>query len=282
MSPFRMIKRTLQQSETKSERSAKRSIRSKRRLAPSAESESGVVSVSELLSQEPTRFLPSFLKSKQPRDEEVEEEVLNPRVVRIHNPENRHNPEFSRNRIKTTKYTILSFIPRNLFEQVFEPPTRPGVPVLTLCQFRRSSNFYFLVMTLIQLTPGSSLSRSRCTLLFFHSLRTVSPINPIATFFPLLLVLGASAVKEAFEDYVSFYAALLLIAPETPPIRRCCKLNTLPCSIAFERSIPCKTLGISVRWRCRQSEERQHAPFATLKVESNFAQENRFPRTCFF
>lgn len=41
------------------------------------------------------------------------------------------------NRIKSTKYTILSFLPKNLLEQ-----------------FRRIANFYFLVMTIIAIVIG--------------------------------------------------------------------------------------------------------------------------------
>lgn len=45
------------------------------------------------------------------------------------------------NRIKSTKYTILSFLPKNLLEQ-----------------FRRIANFYFLVMTIIAIVIGKQNS----------------------------------------------------------------------------------------------------------------------------
>jgi len=41
------------------------------------------------------------------------------------------------NRIKSTKYTLITFLPQNLLEQ-----------------FRRIANFYFLVMTIISLLIG--------------------------------------------------------------------------------------------------------------------------------
>lgn len=41
------------------------------------------------------------------------------------------------NRIKSTKYTFITFLPQNLLEQ-----------------FRRIANFYFLVMTIISLLIG--------------------------------------------------------------------------------------------------------------------------------
>lgn len=41
------------------------------------------------------------------------------------------------NRIKSTKYTLITFLPQNLLEQ-----------------FRRIANFYFLIMTVISLVIG--------------------------------------------------------------------------------------------------------------------------------
>lgn len=41
------------------------------------------------------------------------------------------------NRIKSTKYTLITFLPQNLLEQ-----------------FRRIANFYFLIMTVIALVIG--------------------------------------------------------------------------------------------------------------------------------
>lgn len=43
------------------------------------------------------------------------------------------------NRIKTTKYSLITFLPKNLLEQ-----------------FRRIANFYFLVMTTIAIIIGES------------------------------------------------------------------------------------------------------------------------------
>lgn len=50
-------------------------------------------------------------------------------------PEEYGQQKFSDNEIKTSKYTILNFIPKNLFEQ-----------------FRRIANFYFLCVAIIQVT----------------------------------------------------------------------------------------------------------------------------------
>jgi len=69
------------------------------------------------------------------------------------------------NYIRTTKYTIWSFLPLNLFSQ-----------------FRRLYNVYFLVAALSTLTKYSAL-------------------NPFTQIFPLLLVLSVTALKDGYEDY---------------------------------------------------------------------------------
>ncbi|EGC28908.1 hypothetical protein DICPUDRAFT_51588 [Dictyostelium purpureum] len=74
--------------------------------------------------------------------------------------------KFPRNFIKTTKYTILTFVPKNLLEQ-----------------FRRLSNFYFLCVLIIQLVPQ------------------ISPLLPLTSILPLSFVLIITATKEALEDY---------------------------------------------------------------------------------
>lgn len=47
------------------------------------------------------------------------------------------NKLINNNRIKTTKYSIVTFLPKNLLDQ-----------------FRRIANFYFLVMTIIAVVIG--------------------------------------------------------------------------------------------------------------------------------
>ncbi|GAM23485.1 hypothetical protein SAMD00019534_066600, partial [Acytostelium subglobosum LB1] len=74
--------------------------------------------------------------------------------------------KFGNNTIKTTKYTLLNFIPKNLYEQ-----------------FRRAANFFFLIILIIQVIP-------------LH----ISAVNPYATIIPLIFVLAVTAVKEAIED----------------------------------------------------------------------------------
>lgn len=80
---------------------------------------------------------------------------------------NEQGVAFKSNRVKTTKYTKLNFIFKNMFEQ-----------------FRRLANFYFLMVGIVTLIPN------------------VSPITPVSTILPLVIVIGISALKDAYEDYV--------------------------------------------------------------------------------
>ncbi|KAH7856369.1 hypothetical protein Vadar_000649 [Vaccinium darrowii] len=72
------------------------------------------------------------------------------------------------NSISTTKYNILTFLPKGLFEQ-----------------FRRVANLYFLTISIISSTP-------------------ISPVSPYTNVLPLSMVLFVSLVKEAWEDWKRF------------------------------------------------------------------------------
>ncbi|KAH9950331.1 phospholipid-translocating P-type ATPase [Amylocystis lapponica] len=69
------------------------------------------------------------------------------------------------NQVITSKYTLITFVPRNLLEQ-----------------FRRVANVFFLAIAILQ---------------FFPIFPTVSPGLVIL---PLLIVLGITALKDAYED----------------------------------------------------------------------------------
>eukprot|EP00095_Tigriopus_kingsejongensis_P003263 snap_masked-scaffold69_size418775-processed-gene-3.10 protein:Tk03263 transcript:snap_masked-scaffold69_size418775-processed-gene-3.10-mRNA-1 annotation:"hypothetical protein DAPPUDRAFT_315465" len=74
---------------------------------------------------------------------------------------------FKRNRTHTSKYTLLSFIPLNLFEQ-----------------FRKGANIYFLsTMFLMLILPDS-------------------PISPTSWAMSLLFVVLVTMVKQGYEDYL--------------------------------------------------------------------------------
>ncbi|KAF9469392.1 hypothetical protein BDZ94DRAFT_1244343 [Collybia nuda] len=69
------------------------------------------------------------------------------------------------NQVITSKYTIITFLPRNLLEQ-----------------FRRIANIFFLGIAILQ---------------FFNKFSTISPGLVIL---PLLIVLGITAIKDGYED----------------------------------------------------------------------------------
>ena len=74
--------------------------------------------------------------------------------------------KFVGNKISTTKYHPLTFLPQNLFEQ-----------------FHRAANCYFLAVAVIQTIP------------------IISPTNPITSILPLLFVLTLTALREGYEDF---------------------------------------------------------------------------------
>ncbi|CAI5738239.1 unnamed protein product [Peronospora destructor] len=76
-----------------------------------------------------------------------------------------HADPYWTNTVRSSKYTALNFLPKSLFEQ-----------------FRRVANFYFLIISLLQL----------CT--------NLSPTNEYSTIGPLAIVLIATMIKEGFED----------------------------------------------------------------------------------
>lgn len=90
------------------------------------------------------------------------------RTIYCNELERNQNFKFKGNSISTTKYNVLTFLPKGLFEQ-----------------FRRVANLYFLSISILSATP-------------------ISPIHPITNVVPLSLVLAASLIKEAFEDWKRF------------------------------------------------------------------------------
>ncbi|GAB4856220.1 hypothetical protein Ancab_014146 [Ancistrocladus abbreviatus] len=91
----------------------------------------------------------------------------NPRLIYIGDPKRTNDKyEFASNEIRTSKYTLLTFLPKNLF-----------------IQFHRVAYLYFLaIAALNQLPPLAVFGR------------TVS-------LFPLLFVLSVTAVKDGYEDW---------------------------------------------------------------------------------
>lgn len=73
------------------------------------------------------------------------------------------------NRIRTTKYTILNFIPKNLWEQ-----------------FHRWANIFFLLVALLNFIPE------------------IEAVGKEVALIPLLFVLVVIGIKDIFEDYRRF------------------------------------------------------------------------------
>ena len=69
------------------------------------------------------------------------------------------------NRITTSKYSLLTFLPRNLF-----------------LQFNKGSNLFFLICYILDLFPG------------------ITDGGPSAIIMPLGIVVGLSMIKDIYED----------------------------------------------------------------------------------
>lgn len=76
------------------------------------------------------------------------------------------HPSSHSNSIRTTKYTILNFLPKNLWEQ-----------------FHRWANIYFLFIALLNFVPA------------------VEAVGKEVAFIPLLVILSVTIAKDIFEDY---------------------------------------------------------------------------------
>ncbi|XP_015185962.1 PREDICTED: probable phospholipid-transporting ATPase IM isoform X4 [Polistes dominula] len=88
------------------------------------------------------------------------------RRIRANNREYNSQFNYANNYIKTSKYSVLTFLPLNLFEQ-----------------FQRLANFYFLCLLVLQMIPA------------------ISSLTPITTAIPLIGVLMLTAVKDAYDDF---------------------------------------------------------------------------------
>lgn len=77
---------------------------------------------------------------------------------------------FGSNRIRSARYTVLNFLPLNLFEQ--------------MAPWRKPANFYFLCIAILQSINSISTTNGRPSILV-----------------PLCFVLAVTAVKDALEDY---------------------------------------------------------------------------------
>lgn len=78
-----------------------------------------------------------------------------------------HARNYKDNKVKTSKYTFLTFLPKNLLEQ-----------------FSKLANVYFLLIAFMQMIPVISISGGKPVMLM-----------------PLTFVIVVSMIKDIFEDY---------------------------------------------------------------------------------
>lgn len=126
--------------------------------------ETGVVSSSQ---DKPNRPPRGRNKSSQFEDMLSSEHEHDPRLIHINDPDRTNDRyEFTGNEIRTSKYTLITFLPKNLF-----------------IQFHRLAYVYFLVIAALnQLPPLAVFGRT-------------------ASLFPLLFVLFVTAIKDGYEDW---------------------------------------------------------------------------------
>ncbi|KAG8003499.1 putative phospholipid-transporting ATPase VA, partial [Nibea albiflora] len=101
-------------------------------------------------------------KTKESKTRTVHANILYDYSKGEENP-NRH---YANNKIKTTKYTVLSFLPKNLFEQ-----------------FHRFANVYFVFIALLNFVP------------------VVNAFQPELALAPVVFILSVTAIKDLWEDY---------------------------------------------------------------------------------
>jgi phospholipid-transporting ATPase len=92
--------------------------------------------------------------------------TLGPRMIHLNNPPANSQNKYVDNHISTSKYNVITFLPKFLYEQ-----------------FSKYANLFFLFTAILQQIPG------------------ISPTSRYTTIVPLAIVLMVSAIKEYIEDY---------------------------------------------------------------------------------
>ncbi|CAK9258113.1 unnamed protein product [Sphagnum jensenii] len=119
-------------------------------------------SISSTESQSKTSFDQSTYETS-----ELEPDDPQSRIVYINNPVRTNEKyEMAGNRVHTSKYSLLTFLPRNLFEQ-----------------FHRFAYIYFLVIVILNQIPALAV------------------FGRTASLFPLVFVLVLTAIKDGYEDW---------------------------------------------------------------------------------
>lgn len=95
----------------------------------------------------------------------VDPSTLGPRIIHLNNPPANAANKYVDNHVSTTKYNVVTFLPRFLYQE-----------------FSKYANVFFLFTAILQQIPD------------------ISPTNRYTTIIPLAIVLMVSAVKELVED----------------------------------------------------------------------------------
>lgn len=96
----------------------------------------------------------------------VDYSKMGPRIIQLNNPSANAENRFVNNHVSTSKYNLITFLPKFIFEQ-----------------FSKYANLFFLFTAALQQIPD------------------ISPTNRYTTIVPLVIVLIVSAIKELVEDY---------------------------------------------------------------------------------
>uniref|UniRef100_A0A665V3H3 Phospholipid-transporting ATPase n=1 Tax=Echeneis naucrates TaxID=173247 RepID=A0A665V3H3_ECHNA len=115
------------------------------------------------------------------------------RTVLLNRPQ---NTKFCDNHVSTTKYGILTFLPRFLYEQI-----------------RRAANAFFLFIALMQQIPD------------------VSPTGRYTTLVPLIFILTVAGIKEIIEDYKRHKADNTVNKKKTTGIVCACSCASTICTL---------------------------------------------------
>ncbi|XP_067892119.1 phospholipid-transporting ATPase VD-like [Heterodontus francisci] len=110
-------------------------------------------------------LVPGWFKTSQPQKTGNKHRLVIPCLGEFTEEYEKVVKNYMTNRIQTTKYTLLSFIPRNLFEQ-----------------FHRAANLYFLFIVVLNWVPLVDAFQKEITML------------------PLVVVLAIIAIKDGIED----------------------------------------------------------------------------------
>uniref|UniRef100_A0A8C0PWH3 Phospholipid-transporting ATPase n=1 Tax=Canis lupus familiaris TaxID=9615 RepID=A0A8C0PWH3_CANLF len=135
-------------------------------------------------------------KKRQKRKEDKKRVVISNLSFERWSYKENPNRNYCGNQIKTSKYTVLSFIPKNIFEQL-----------------HRFANLYFLGIVVLNFVP------------------VVNAFQPEVSMIPICIILAVTAIKDAWEDLrryksdkvINNQECLIYIRKERSYVQKCWK-----------------------------------------------------------